>query len=388
MIFFLYAYWHSPRFEKQVGGPIKVYELATNLAERDNIVYLFIPKIGYPERQTSAKVVAIPFINLPVLRFISFQTLNFLMSLWFIIKKGRPNILYVRIMWSFLPMLIGKLLRIPAILEVNDSPHRSYAGIKNGIKRNLAHMIDRISYYFSDHILPVTQKIAEDLHSIEGVPWNIMTVVPSGTNTDLFRPLDKAYCCEKLGFDSDLKYIGFTGTFFQYQGIDVLIESASFVVQRFQDARFLLVGDGPQKSTWENMVKEMGLNNYFSFTGQIRYREVPFYCGIMDICVAPFRREAMESSPVKVFDYLSSGKPVVMSDIFNTGKQFLESGAVCLVRPEDPVTLSESIIRLLKNEKLCREMGQKGREYIVLKYDRKKLAADIYRLCLKVSSRG
>jgi len=380
---FLLAYWHDVRFKKKIGGPIKIYELASNLTELGHSVFLFIPKIGYPELQTKALVVPIPLVDLPILRFVSFQILSIIMSFKVMSKKGLPDIVYVRIMWSFLPMLLGKFLRIPAILEVNDSPHRGYAAIKNGLKRKLVHMIDRISYRLSDHILPVTQKIAEDLHRIEGVPWNIMTVIPSGTNTDLFRPLDKAYCCEKLGFDSDLKYVGFTGTFFQYQGIHVLIKSAQHIIQEFTDVRFLIVGDGPQKLTWENMVREMSLNNYFIFTGQVDYSEVPYYCGVMDVCVSPLLKEAMESSAVKVFDYLACGKPVVMSDISNTGQQFIESGAVILVSPENPVELANAIHSLLSHMEGMKAIGRKGREFVVAKYDRQKLAENIYKLCLK-----
>jgi len=102
-------------------------------------------------------------------------------------RQGRPDIIYVRIMWSFIPMLLGRLFSIPVILEVNDSPHRAYKGINNRLKRQLIRLIDRISYNLSDHILPVTQGIAENLHSIEGVPLDKLPVLPSGTNTDLFR---------------------------------------------------------------------------------------------------------------------------------------------------------------------------------------------------------
>lgn len=377
MTFFLYAYWHDASFKRNVGGPIKVYELASNLSQLGHRVFLFIPKLGYPETQTSAYVVAIPFIDLSVLRFISFQILSFLMCLWFIIKKGRPNIIYVRIMWSFLPMLLGKLFRIPVMLEVNDSPHSGYANIRNGFKRRLVHLIDRISYRLSGHILPITKKMAIDLHDIDGVPWKSMTILPSGTNTDLFRPLDKFSCCEELGFDPTKKYVGFIGTFFQHQGIDVLIDSAPSIIRKFSDARFLLVGDGAIRATWERKVAERGLIPYFIFTGHVPYQDVPSYCGVMDVCVSPLLKKAGERSPVKVFDYLACRKPVVMSDVANTGKIFKFSGAVYLVPPEDQISLSQSTLQLLENEALCDEMGKKGREFVVLKYDRKKIAKTV-----------
>ena len=366
---------------------MKVYELATNLTELGHDVFLFLPKLGYPEVQTSSYVVSVPYVDLSILRFISFQILTFLMCLWSIFMKGRPDIIYVRLMWSFLPMLLGKLFKVPVILEVNDSPHRAYSNIRNSFKKRIVHLIDRISYYLSDHILPVTQNIAEDLHHIDGLPWNCMTVLPSGTNTELFRPLDKLACCERLGYNPEKRYVGFIGTFFHYQGIDVLIESAPFIIRKMSDVRFLLVGNGPMRSIWEDKVTEMGFKEYFVFTGQVPYEYVPFYCGVMDVCVSPFLKRAGESSPVKVFDYLACGKPVVMSDVANTGKIFLESEAVILVTPEDQVELAHEINGLLSDFGKREIMGKKGRKFVVSKYERKKLAKDIANLCLEIVNR-
>jgi glycosyltransferase involved in cell wall biosynthesis len=351
-----------------------VYELSDNLTKLGHTVILFVPKLGYPERQTSSHVVSTPFIDLPVLRFVSFQVVAFLLSLRFMLQKGRPDIIYVRIMWSFIPLLLGKLFSIPVMLEVNDSPHRAYSNIQHSLKRKIVHLIDRISYCLSDHVLPVTLKIAEDLHRIDGLPWNRMTVLPSGTNTDLFRFLDKTSCCKKLKFDPTKKYVGFIGTFLYHQGIDVLIDSAPLIIQQRSDVSFLLVGDGQMRTKWERRVNEMGLKNHFIFTGHVPYKNVPYYCGIMNICVAPFLNEAGECSPVKVFDYLACGKPVVMSDVAETGKIFEDSGAVSLVSCEDEVSLARSILQLLENELLRAEMGEKGRKFVESRYSRMKIA--------------
>ncbi|HDY89615.1 MAG TPA: hypothetical protein ENH82_16075 [bacterium] len=120
MVFFMYSYWHDKRFINRVGGPIKVWELSDNLTSMGHTVYLFVPKLGFPELQTSAKVQVVPFIDLPVIRFLSFQVFSIFLSLLMIARERKPHIIYVRIMWSFLPMIIGKLFCIPVILEVND----------------------------------------------------------------------------------------------------------------------------------------------------------------------------------------------------------------------------------------------------------------------------
>ena len=363
--------------------------MSENLTKRGHTVYLFVPKIGFPETQTTAKVISIPFFDLPVVRFISFQVLAFIIPLYVALKVGFPHIIYVRIMWSFIPMLLGRILSVPVMLEINDSPHQAYASITNTFKRTVVHFIDKISFHLSDHILPVTQKIAENMHTLEGIPWDKLTVLPSGTNIDLFHPMDKRQCCLKLGFDELLIYIGFIGTFFRHQGIDTLIDTAPAIIQKYPEVRFLVLGDGPMRAAWSQKIDDNTLSAYFLFPGNVPYEEVPPYCGVMDVCVAPFLKEAVERSPVKIFDYLACGKPVVATDVGETSGFFADSGAVMIVPPEDPAALAQGLNRLLENETLRAEMGNRGRAFIIGRYSRTQIAEMVETAAVKLlPSRG
>jgi glycosyltransferase involved in cell wall biosynthesis len=381
---FYFAYWHDRRFKDRIGGPIKVFELCENLKKRGHDVVLFIPCIGYPERQTTAQVIAIPLIDAPVVRFVSFQVLSLIQALNVMITKGKPTLFLVRTMWSFLPSLLGRMLHIPVLLEVNDSPHRAYGMTASILKRTLIHLIDRLTYALSDHLLPVTQKIADDIQHIDGISRQRMTVLPSGTNTDLFKPLDRTTCCRELDLPTDDLYIGFIGTFFAYQGIDTLIACAAALIAKYEHVRFLIVGDGPMSATWLGMIEAAKLQHYFIFPGLIPYEQVPLYIGAMDICVAPLNSEAGESSAVKIFDYLSCGKPVIMTDIRGTGKSFLNSGAVLLVPPEDCRVLAQSLSLLIDSESARIDMGKRGRSYILNSFSRIKIAKDLETLAHEV----
>ena len=382
MKIFYFVYWHDKRFKEKVGGPVKVFELCDNLKKLGHDVFLFIPDIGFPEKQTKARVFAVPLLDLPVIRFLSFQILSQFKALTIIASTGKPAFFLVRIMWSFAPHLLAKLLQIPIFLEINDSPFRAYAMTASPLKRNLIHCIDRITYRLSDHLFPVTQKIANDLHQQEGVPVGNITVLPSGTNTDLFRPLDRKACCKELGLPEGFLYIGFVGTFFRYQGIDALIACAPDLIAKNQKVRFLMVGDGPMRSEWETLIHTAQLDDYFILTGFLPYNRVPVYCGVMDICVAPLRTEAGESSAVKIFDYLACGKPVVMSDIGGSADPFLKSGAALAFPAENSEALADALASLIENEGLRVAMGDKGREFILSGFSRTKIALKVEEIAL------
>ena len=94
------AYWHDPRFKKKAGGLIRIYELADNLTRLGHNVVLILPKIGYPKKQTIANVIEVPFIDLPIIRSISF---HFLSSAYLLkTLRGNADFIYVRQLNSFM----------------------------------------------------------------------------------------------------------------------------------------------------------------------------------------------------------------------------------------------------------------------------------------------
>ncbi|MCP4681815.1 MAG: glycosyltransferase family 4 protein, partial [Desulfobacterales bacterium] len=94
-------------------------------------------------------------------------------------------------------------------------------------------------------------------------------------------------------------------------------------------------------------------------------------------CVAPFLPSAGLRSPVKIFDYMACGRPVVASRIAGTTDIFADSGAIRLVPAGDSKMLANGINELLSNREEAKKMGEKGRAFILEKYDRRIIAKRI-----------
>jgi glycosyltransferase involved in cell wall biosynthesis len=142
------------------------------------------------------------------------------------------------------------------------------------------------------------------------------------------------------------------------------------------------------RAVWSQKIDDNVLSAYFLFPGNVPYEEVPPYCGVMDVCVAPFLKEAVERSPVKIFDYLACGKPVVATDVGETSGFFADSGAVMIVPPEDPAALAQGLNSLLENETLRAEMGEKGRAFIAGRYSRTQIAETVEKIAMRVAARS
>ena len=285
--------------------------------------------------------------------------------------------MYVRQMNSFLPLLIAKLFCISSYFEIPNDPFIGYSLI-NKYKQLPVKLIDKLCMCLCDRVVVLSDWSKRRINTMGGIPLSNIMVSPSGTDTELFHPMEKEHSCQKLGLDPTCNYVGFIGSFLAYQGIDILIDAAPLVLEKIPNARFLLVGDGPMRAAWEKQAQEEGIQDHFIFTGHVPYREVPNYIGAMDVCVAPHHQETNQASPVKLFDYMASGRPIVASDIEVVREIVADSECAILVTPNSAKDIAEVVIRLLKDANLRVELAVEGREYAVGHYDRRKLTVALF----------
>src|SRR5271157_2206601 len=127
MNIFIIAYWHDCRFKKKKGGLIRMFSLADNLTKLGNDVTMILPKLGSPKEQTIARVIEIPFVDLPILRPISFHILS---TVYLIFSLKGVSLIYVRQMNSFLPFLIARIYHTPSVYEIPNDPFLAYESSK------------------------------------------------------------------------------------------------------------------------------------------------------------------------------------------------------------------------------------------------------------------
>ena len=374
--YYLFCHWYDRKFKNIVAGPMKLFELADNLKSMGNNVVLFTPKIGLPKQQTNVKVIEIPVIGIPVLGLIIYEILLLLASLYLLLST-KCDVVYVRIMTSFVPILVAKLSGCPLILEVNDDPALRYEmsnGLQN-INNVLVRSCDSINYNFADRILPVTEKSKNSILSEHNIAAERFDIIQSGANTDLFVPLKKMESRRALNLDTGKRYVGFVGSYNPFHDYDSILNSAKAVISKFQDIRYLMVGN--LSAVLLPKIEKLGLKDYFILPGYIPYRDVPKYISAMDICLAPLKKVWGETSSVKIFDCLSCARPVVTTKFGSTGNYLSKGNCVMLVPPEDQAELTKAITELLEDPHKMEEMGHNGRNFVLENHSRKSSAKHI-----------
>lgn len=260
--------------------------------------------------------------------------------------------------------LLGKLFRIPVIKEVNGiiTDEIRIAGQRGNISLRIIDRIERFNMSKADKIIVVALKMKELLHTEYKIPEDRLVVAENGANTELFKPM-KEDVKAGSGLDSNYSYIGYIGSFATWHGLDDLVRSAPLVLKQVPNAKFLLVGDGQEKDEIIRTVNGLNLKDNFIFMSGVPYEEVPRHINMFDICII-LKKKGILGSPLKLYEYMACGKPVVATrtEDFHILE---ESSAGLLVDSEEPQELAGAIIKLLQNVELMRLMGENGRKYVV-----------------------
>ena len=278
----------------------------------------------------------------------------------------KPDIVYYRHGLFNAGLWTAKLLRIPAVKEVNGivANEKEVTNQAKGIILNIINHIEKRNMPKADKIIVVTSKLKQILIREYNVSENKIEVLENGANVDLFRPMERNRVISKLRISEQFRYVCFVGNFATWQGLEYLIKSVPHVLKECPDARFLLVGDGDLKERLESMVKDIGVSDKVIFTGMVPYQNVPYYINASDVCVVPKLPLKSGYSPLKLCEYLACEKPVIASRL--NGFEILEEHQMgLLVPPEDEVALAQAIVRMLKDYSLREEMGKNGRQYVV-----------------------
>jgi len=170
------------------------------------------------------------------------------------------------------------------------------------------------------------------------------------------------------------KIVLYTGNFEYNQGIDILIEAASYVTKSSSNVKFILVG-GRKKEIlkYREYSKAYGLNRNMIFTGEKKMAEIPTFLNHADILISP--RKIGNNTPLKIYSYLFSGKPIVATAVLGHTQILTEE--ISVLTETSGEGIAGGVLKLLKDEKLGKKLGQTAREFVLKKYSHEQYISKI-----------
>jgi glycosyltransferase involved in cell wall biosynthesis len=192
----------------------------------------------------------------------------------------------------------------------------------------------------------------------ENLPAGKIEVIRNGLDLSQYElPLQNGLLRKELGLSPDTPLVGMVANFnFEIKGHRYLIEAAKALSA---EATFLLVGDGPLRSRYEQMVRELGLGGKVRFLG--KRNDIPSILSGLDIAVLSSTSEGLSNV---ILESMAAGKPVVVTDVGGNSELVRNGVNGYLVPPADSRSMAGAIDRLLRNPGEAARMGRAGKSMV------------------------
>ncbi len=300
-------------------------------------------------------------------------------------KIEKPDVLHAHspILNAIPALWAGKKLGLPVVYEIRafweDAAvdHGTYA--EGSWKYRLTQWLETQVCKRADHVGILCHGLKNDLIQ-RGIPAKKITPVFNGVNPDDFQPCppDAEYL-RQWGL-AGKKIIGFIGSFYRYEGLDLLIKAFARIADEQADAVLLLVGGGEMKEELEQLVQRLGLGERVVMPGRIPHDRVPGAYAMIDVLAYP--RYSMRLTelvtPLKPLEAMAMGKALIASDVGGHQELIIHDKTGVLFKAGDEAVLAAELADLLSNQGRIKALERQGRDW-VLEHHRWEQTTTVYR---------
>ena len=231
--------------------------------------------------------------------------------------------------------------------------------------KNIVLKFEKSAYPEFDEVIantPFMKKWSEDMKSKHVI------IIPQGVDPNIMKPLPKDLELQKhLQISNQDRVVMYLGSIHSISGLPVILNSIPKIIQRIPHFKLLVVGGGVHLENLKEISKKLGIQDKVVFTGYVPYLHIPRYCSLAELCINPFEITDMTKklSPVKIFDLLACGKPILATPLEGLLHDFPEESKILIYAN---LKQFESQIILLLNSESLENFGRKGREYVKANY--------------------
>lgn len=287
-------------------------------------------------------------------------------------KTFRPDVLHAHSpVLNALPALwVGRRRGIPVVYEVRalweDAAVDHGATAEGSLRYRTSRALETFALRRADHITTICEGLRLEI-AARGVAADRITVVANAVDTREFpfgaQP-DPALRAS-LGLEGKT-VIGFVGSFYAYEGLDLLIEAAALLAPRCPELRILLVGGGPQEAALRALAIERGVAVRVIFAGRVPHADVPRYYELADALAYPRRRMRLTEivTPLKPLEAMAYGRMLIASDV-GGHRELIRDGETGVLFPAGDVrALAQAIEAVLARRSEWPRFLQQARRFV------------------------
>ena len=284
----------------------------------------------------------------------------------------RPQVLHAHspVLNAIPALRVGKRLGIPVVYEVRafweDAAVDHGTTTEGSLRYRLTRRLETHALRQAAHVFTICEGLRSDI-AARGIPANRVTVIPNAVDIENFEPggaPDEALKAQ-LGL-AGATVVGFIGSFYAYEGLDLLLTALPGLLQRQPQVRLLLVGGGPQEAALKAQAAALGVADKVVFAGRVPHAEVKGYYDLVDVLAYP--RHSMRLTelvtPLKPLEAMAQGRLFVASDV-GGHKELVRHGETGLLFKAGSVeALTDTVSSLLNDRARWPGLRRAGREFV------------------------
>jgi len=263
----------------------------------------------------------------------------------------------------FLVALFYKIFGVKYVFDHHDINPELY--IAKYDKKNFFYRLmlfcERLTFKTANYSISTNESYKQIAIDRGKMPEDKIQIIRSGPKLDRLKLTDGNVVYKK-GRSFLIGYVGVIG---EQEGLDLLLQSAAYIVKKRQDVQFAIVGGGTDLIKIKNLSEQMGLSAYVDFYGRVSDEALVDVLNTSDVCVNPDKPTDMNnlSTMNKIMEYMALKKPIVQYDL-KEGR-FSAQNASLYANNTDTNDFADKILWLLDNPSERKQMGEYGYNRVI-----------------------
>lgn len=268
----------------------------------------------------------------------------------------KPDIIHAHspVLNAWAALRVGRQTRTPVVYEVRglweDAAIEHRTARQNGARYWFSRNFETLALRRADAIVTISDGLYNDFIT-RGIPKLKITKVPNAVDANRFlKPQISNELPSHIEGASGNLTLGFIGSFYSYEGLDLLLEALPRLIQKIPRLQLLLIGSGPEENRLRRITEESGLSPHVKFLGRIPEEAVPDAYRLMDILIYPRNSARLTElvTPLKPLEAMAQGRIVVASNVGGHRELIQDQRTGYLFPPGDPIALANRIFEVLR----------------------------------------
>ena len=287
-------------------------------------------------------------------------------------REFQPDVLHAHspVLNAIPAIRVGKRLGIPVVYEIRafweDAAVDHGTTSEGSVRYRVTRAIETWALQRVDHAFTICEGLRADIVA-RGIPAEKVTVIPNAVDIEGFQLSGEAdpELRRRLGLEG-CTTVGFVGSFYAYEGLDLLLDAFPALLQKRPELRLLLVGGGPQEANLKAQAQRLGVADKVVFTGRVPHSEVSRYYDQIDLLAYP--RHSMRLTelvtPLKPLEAMAQGRLFVASDVGGHRELIRDGETGRLFEAGSAEALAAAIDDMLDHRERWPVMREAGRHFV------------------------